>query len=193
MLPLEWKHRQHSKVTKTSARKHRNWEVVCGHHLQNHSFIGGVLLIAYNFHLLSIPFAQQHVKCIVNQCCFLSGQFDFTEVWLTWSYIVLFKCSLYFFEQCIWLWYQIVFELWIYLLWILIAPFPHRLVLVSDRLKQGDTETVIQMTPWWITVLLCAPACSICMQNLSCFSPLTCSWTGSVSLVGSSNLLRESC
>jgi hypothetical protein len=41
------------------------------------------------------------VKCIVNQCCFLSGQFDFTEVWLTWSYIVLFKCSLYFFEQCI--------------------------------------------------------------------------------------------
>ena len=101
MLPLEWKHRQHSKVTKTSARKHRNWEVVCGPHLQNHSFIGGVLLIAYNFHLLSIPFAQQHVKFIVNQCCFLSGQFDFTEVWLTWSYIVLFKCSLYFFEQYI--------------------------------------------------------------------------------------------
>uniref|UniRef100_A0A4W5K702 SET binding factor 2 n=1 Tax=Hucho hucho TaxID=62062 RepID=A0A4W5K702_9TELE len=31
----------------------------------NHSFIGGVLLIAYNFHLLSIPFAQQHVKFIV--------------------------------------------------------------------------------------------------------------------------------
>ena len=106
MLPLEWKHRQHSKVTKTSARKHRNWEVVCGPHLQNHSFIEGVLLIAYNFHLLSIPFPQQHVKFIVNQCCFLSGQFDFTEVWLTWSYIVLFKCSLYFFEQCIlrWAW-----------------------------------------------------------------------------------------
>uniref|UniRef100_A0A4W5JRD4 SET binding factor 2 n=2 Tax=Hucho hucho TaxID=62062 RepID=A0A4W5JRD4_9TELE len=40
-------------------------KVVCGHHLQNHSFIGGVLLIAYNFHLLSIPFAQQHVKFIV--------------------------------------------------------------------------------------------------------------------------------
>ena len=39
--------------------------MVCGHHLQNHSFIGGVLLIAYNFHPLSIPFAQQHVKCIV--------------------------------------------------------------------------------------------------------------------------------
>ena len=101
MLPLEWKHRQHSKVTKTSARKHRNWEVVCGHHLQNHSFIGGVLLIAYHFHLLSIPVAQQHVELIVNQCCFLSGQLDFTEVWLTWSYIVLFKCSLYFFEQFI--------------------------------------------------------------------------------------------
>uniref|UniRef100_A0A4W5Q6C6 Geminin coiled-coil domain containing n=1 Tax=Hucho hucho TaxID=62062 RepID=A0A4W5Q6C6_9TELE len=49
--------------------------VVCGHHLQNHSFIGGVLLIAYNLHLLSIPFAQQHVKFIVNQCCFLSGQY----------------------------------------------------------------------------------------------------------------------
>ena len=48
-------------------------------HLQNHSFIGGVLLIAYNFHL-SISFAQQHVKFVVNQCCFLSGQFDFTEV-----------------------------------------------------------------------------------------------------------------
>ena len=90
-----------AKVTKTSARKHRNWEVVCGCHLQNYSFIGSVLLIAYNFHLLSIPFAQQHVKCIVNQCCFLSGRFDFTEVWLTWSNIVLFKCSLYFFEQCI--------------------------------------------------------------------------------------------
>lgn len=54
--------------------------MVCGPHLQNHSFIGGVLLIAYNFHLLSIPFAQQHVEFIVNQCCFLSGQFDFTEV-----------------------------------------------------------------------------------------------------------------
>ena len=54
--------------------------MVFGHHLPNHSFIGGVLLIAYNFHLLSIPFAQQHVKFIVNQCCFLSGQFDFTEV-----------------------------------------------------------------------------------------------------------------
>ena len=110
MLPLEWKHRQHSKVTKTSARKHRNWEVVCGPHLQNHSFIGGVLLIAYNFHLLSIPFAQQHVKFIVNQCCFLCGQFDFTEVWLTWSYIVLFKCSLYFFEQCISKWFNIKHE-----------------------------------------------------------------------------------
>uniref|UniRef100_A0A3B5PQX3 Ig-like domain-containing protein n=1 Tax=Xiphophorus maculatus TaxID=8083 RepID=A0A3B5PQX3_XIPMA len=48
--------------------------------LQNHSFIECVLLIANNFHLLSISFAQQQVKLIVNQCCFLSGQFDFTEV-----------------------------------------------------------------------------------------------------------------
>lgn len=69
---------------KSSARRHGNWEEVCGHHLQNHSFIGGVLLNTYyiyiHFHLLSIPFAQQHVKLIISQCCFPSGQFDFTAI-----------------------------------------------------------------------------------------------------------------
>lgn len=69
----------------------------CGHHLQNHSFMGG---IAYNFHLSSIPFAGQHVRLVVNQCCFISGQFHFTEVRLTWSQFVSFKCSLNFFFVC---------------------------------------------------------------------------------------------
>ena len=36
--------------------------MVCGRHLQNHSFIGVVLLIACHFQLLSVPFAQQQVK-----------------------------------------------------------------------------------------------------------------------------------
>ena len=47
--------------------------MVCGRHLQNHSFIEGVLLIAYNFHLLSIPFAQQHVKCIVSVASYMDS------------------------------------------------------------------------------------------------------------------------
>lgn len=38
-----------------SARKHKYGEVVCGHYLQNHSFIEGVLVITYYSHLLSIP------------------------------------------------------------------------------------------------------------------------------------------
>ena len=63
-----------------SARKDKNREMVCGHHLQNHYFIGVVLLIASHFHLLSVPFVQQQVKLIHNQCCFLTGQVDFTEV-----------------------------------------------------------------------------------------------------------------
>lgn len=56
------------------------------------------MLIASNLRLLSSLFAQVG-EIFVNQCCFYSGQFDFTQVCLTWSYIVLFKCSLYYFEQ----------------------------------------------------------------------------------------------
>lgn len=33
-----------------------------------------VLVIAYPFHLLSVQFAQQQVKLIHNQYCFLTGQ-----------------------------------------------------------------------------------------------------------------------
>lgn len=38
---------------------------ICGQHLQNHSLIGVVLLSASDFLLLSVLFAQHHVKLIV--------------------------------------------------------------------------------------------------------------------------------
>ena len=99
MLPLVVRALAKCKSNHKSARKDEDRDVVCGLHLQNHSFIGGVLLIASHFHLLSVPFAQQQVKLIHNQCCFLPGQVDIPEVGLTWSYIVMIMCSLYFFEQ----------------------------------------------------------------------------------------------
>lgn len=69
--------------------------MVCGHHLQNLSFVGSVMLIAYYFHLLSIPLQQKHVKLIVGQCWVLLGQFHCTEVWLAWSNIELFGYSFF--------------------------------------------------------------------------------------------------
>lgn len=49
--------------------------------------------------LLMLPLEWKHrqrSKLIVDQCCFISVQFELTEVWLTWTYIVLFMRSLYF-------------------------------------------------------------------------------------------------
>lgn len=83
----------------SSAKKQRNWEVVCGHHQQNDYFIG---CLANCLPYLSLFYSIFKAACvIVNQCCFLRGQFNFTEVWLTRSYFVLFECSFYIFEQFI--------------------------------------------------------------------------------------------
>lgn len=88
MLPREWKHCQLSKVTKKAAKKHSNTEVVCGLPSAELLLSWAVLLIALNVHLLSIPFTACENDCN-DQCCFKSEQTDFTEVWLTGSYIML--------------------------------------------------------------------------------------------------------
>lgn len=64
MLPLEWKHRLHSKVTKTSARKQE-----LGRGLSPPAeplFFWGVLLIAYNFTCCLFHLQQQLVKLIAT-------------------------------------------------------------------------------------------------------------------------------
>lgn len=49
ILPLEWKHRPLSKVTKASTRKYMNWKVACSHQWKDNSFVECVLLISNNF------------------------------------------------------------------------------------------------------------------------------------------------
>lgn len=39
--------------------------MICGHHSQNHSLLGGYLAVAPSVHLLSLSFAPQQAKLIL--------------------------------------------------------------------------------------------------------------------------------
>lgn len=77
---------QYSKVTKTSVRKHWNLEVICGHQLAKLS-----TCCLFHLHNRMWNWLSMNGASLADR---------FTEVRLTWSYIVLFKHSLCFVLIC---------------------------------------------------------------------------------------------
>ncbi len=53
-----------------SVRNDKEKAIVYGHHLQNHSLVGGCLSVGFPVHLLSLSFAPKQEKLIHNHLCF---------------------------------------------------------------------------------------------------------------------------
>uniref|UniRef100_A0AAY5KHT2 Protein HTATIP2 n=1 Tax=Esox lucius TaxID=8010 RepID=A0AAY5KHT2_ESOLU len=66
MLPVVTRTLAKCKTREESVRKDKEREIVCGHHLQNHSLFGGCLAVASPVHLLSLSFAPKQVQEVVD-------------------------------------------------------------------------------------------------------------------------------
>ena len=98
MLPVVTRTQADHKTREESVRKDVDRAIVCGHHIQNHSLLGGVVLL---LPLHQVSFAPEQAKLVHKHWFFLNGQINIHDVVeLSWCYTVTVKTSLIFSEQC---------------------------------------------------------------------------------------------